>query len=290
LQVGKIAGVKIVLNPWFIALLLLFALADMGGKVLLVFSAVLLHELAHAQVAIHFGFSVAQVELLPFGGVARIEGMGIVGSKQEIMIAVAGPVASLVLAATSYVGVLYGGMWSDVWEFYYKTNMMLAVFNLLPGLPLDGGRMLRAWLSLYMEYGKATVIAASISQWISIFLVLFVVYEYLSNSTVNLTFLVAALFLHTTSNSEIKVAGFRTLRVLSQKKGELVARGVMTTTYFTVVNHVLLKDLIKRFTADQYYVVRVVDTECILGGTLTETEIWEKLTSKGLYAKIGEVI
>jgi len=262
----------------------------MSGKVLLVFSAVLWHELAHARVALLLGFTVREVELLPFGGVARIEGLGAVGSRDEIMIAAAGPAVSLALAAIAYIGMLYAGIYLDVWEFYYRTNMMLAVFNLLPGLPLDGGRILRAWLALYIDYGKATLIAAGTSKGLSFCLLIIIVYEYIVNSTMNVTFLIAAVFLYTTAQSEIKVAGFRTLRVLAQKKAELIARGIMTTTYFTVVHSVLLKDVVKLFKPDQYYVLLIVDTDCTVCGTLTETQIWEGLPSKGYYAAVGEFI
>ncbi|MBP2625979.1 MAG: peptidase [Firmicutes bacterium] len=262
----------------------------MSSKVVLVFSAVLWHELAHAQVALMLRFKVQEVELLPFGGVARIEGLGVARSRDEIMIAAAGPAASLVLAAIAYTGMLYAGKYCDIWEFYYKANMMLTVFNLLPGLPLDGGRILRAWLALYMDYSKATLFAAGISKGVSVCLLIMIVYEYIVSSTMNVTFLIAAVFLYTTAKSEIKVAGFRTLRVLAQKKAELIARGVMTTTYFTVVNSVILKDVVKLFKTDQYYVLLIVNTECKICGTLTETEIWEELPSKGFYAEVGEFI
>lgn len=290
LRVGKIAGIELILNKWFIIIIILFALAGMSTKVLLIFSAVLWHELAHAQVARMLNFKVREVELLPFGGVARIEGLGAIGSRDEIMIAAAGPAASLVLAAIAYIGMLYTGKYSDVWEFYYKANMMLAVFNLLPGLPLDGGRILRAWLALYIDYRKATLLAAGTSKGLSLCLLIIIVYEYIVSSTMNVTFLIAAVFLYTTAKSEIKVAGFRTLRILAQKKAELISRGVMTTTYFTVVNHVILKDVIKLFKPDQYYVLLIVNTDCTVCGTLTETEIWECLPSKGVYAKVGEFI
>lgn len=262
----------------------------MSSKVLLIFSAVLWHELAHAQVALMLRFKVREVELLPFGGVASIEGLGTVGSRDEIMIAAAGPAASLVLAAIAYAGMLYAGRYSDVCEFYYRANMMLTIFNLLPGLPLDGGRIFRAWLALYIDYGKATLFAAGISKGLSVCLLIFIVYEYIVSSTMNVTFLIAAVFLYTTAKSEIKVAGFRTLRVLAQKKAELIARGVMKTTYFTVVNSVILKDVVKLFKPNQYNVLLIVNTECKVCGTLTETEIWEGLPSKGYYAKVGEFI
>ena len=265
-------------------------MAGMSSKVLLVFSAVLWHELAHAKVALKLRFKVREVELLPFGGVARIEGLGAVGSRDEIMIAAVGPAASLVMAGIAYIGMLYPGRYLDIWEFYYRTNMMLAVFNLLPGLPLDGGRILRAWLALYIDYGKATLFAANTSKGLSFCLLLIIAYEYIVSSTMNVTFLVAAVFLYTTAKSEIKVAGFRTLRVLAQKKAELISRGVMTTTYFTVVNSVILKDVVKLFKPDQYHVLLIVNADCTVCGTLTETEIWEGLPSKGYYAKVGEFI
>lgn len=262
----------------------------MSGKILLVFSAVLWHELAHAQVALLLKLKVREVELLPFGGVARIEGLGTVRSRDEILIAVAGPVASLVLAAITYSGMLYAGVYADVCEFYYRANMMLAIFNLLPGLPLDGGRILRAWLALYIDYGKATLVAARFSNGLSGCLLILIVYDYIVSSTMNITFLIAAIFLYTTAKSEIKVAGFHTLRVLAQKKASLITRGVMTTTYFTVVNSVILKDVIKLFKPDHYYVLLIVNTECKVCGTLTETEIWDNIASKGFYSKIGEFI
>lgn len=271
-------------------LILLFALAGMSGKVVLIFSAVLCHDLAHARVARRLKFEVREIELLPFGGVARIEGLGTIGSKDEIMIAAAGPTASLVLAAGAYMGLLYAGIYSDIWEFFYRANMMLALFNLLPGLPLDGGRILRAWLAIYIDYGKATLLAANASKVLSFCLLLIIAYEYIGSSTMNVTFLMAAVFLYTTAQSEIKVAGFRTLRVLAQKKAQLMARGIMKTTYFTVMNRVILKDVIKLFTPDQYYILLIVNKDCTVCGRLTETEIWEKIPNKGFYATVGEFI
>lgn len=290
MRVGKIAGIQLRLNYWFIAVMILFVLADLCSKVLLVFSAVLWHELAHAGVALFLGCKVKEVELLPFGGVARIEGLGTMSSNIEMMIAAAGPAASLVLAAFAYMGMMDAGAWFDVWELYFKTNMMLALFNLLPGLPLDGGRILRAWLSLHMDYGRATVVAAGVSQFLSVGLLIVLAYEYITKSTVNVTFIMAAIFLYTTAKSEVKVAGFRALRILGQKKNQLIGKGIMTTTYFTVMNRVILKDVIGLFTPDQYYVLLVVDTECKLCGTITETQIWEELPNKGLYTQVGEFI
>jgi stage IV sporulation protein FB len=271
-------------------MILLFSLAGMMVKVLLVFSAVLWHELAHARAAIALGFSVREVELLPFGGVARIEGLGAASSKSEMIIAAAGPAASVVLAAIVYSSMFYFNLWTEIWDFFYKANIMLAIFNMMPGLPLDGGRIFRAWLALYMDYGKATAIAAGISKCVSISLVCIVIFQYVQGSTVNISFLVAAIFLYTTAKSELKVAGFRTLRIMAQKKTLLRSKGMMLTMHLTVMEGVLLKDIVRLFRPDQYYVILVVNDDCRVCGTLTETEVWEGLPKNGLHASIGELI
>ncbi len=290
LQVGKIAGIQLRLNYWFIVLMIIFTWTGMYSKVLLVFSAVLWHELAHGIVALLLGCKVREVELLPFGGVARIEGLGEVSSKKEILIAAAGPAASLVLAVFAYLVMKYSSIGPDVWAFYFKTNIMLVLFNLLPGLPLDGGRIFRAWLALHFDYGRATLFTANVSKCLSLILLSWLLYEYASKRTVNVTFIMAAVFLYTTAKSELKIAGFRTLRILGQKKAQLIERGVMETTYFTVLDSVILKDVIRLFTPDQYYILLVIDQECKLCGTLTESEIWEELPNRGLYAKVEDFI
>ncbi|AJQ27088.1 M50 family metallopeptidase [Pelosinus fermentans] len=290
MRVANVAGIDLIVSYWFIAMILFFSLAGMMVKVLLVFSAVLWHELAHAGAAIALGFSVREVELLPFGGVARIEGLGAASSKSEMIIAAAGPAASVVLAAIVYSSMFYFNLWTEIWDFFYKANIMLAIFNMIPGLPLDGGRIFRAWLALYIDYGKATAIAAGISKCVSISLVCIVIFQYVQGSTVNISFLVAAIFLYTTAKSELKVAGFRTLRIMAQKKTLLRSRGMMPTTHLTVMEGVLLKDIVRLFRPDQYYVMLVVNDDCRVCGTLTETEVWEGLPKNGLHASIGELI
>lgn len=290
MRVAKIAGIELIVSYWFIAMILFFSLAGMMMKVVLVFSAVLWHELAHAGAAMILGFTVREVELLPFGGVARIEGLGVASSKGEIIIAAAGPVASMVLAAIVYGCMFYMNLRTEMWDFYYKTNLMLAAFNMIPGLPLDGGRIFRAWLALHMDYAKATAITAGISKGVSMLLIGILIFQYVSGSTVNITFLVVAIFLYTTAKSETKIAGFRTLRIMAQKKSLLRVRGMMPTTHLTVVEGVLLKDIVRLFQPDQYYVMLVVNTDCKARGTITETEVWEELPKKGLHASIGELI
>ena len=128
------------------------------------FVCVLLHELSHSVVARRSGIPVEGITLFFFGGVSQLkkepEDPGV-----EWRVAVAGPLMSIVLGLVS--GVLYFGLGNVLPEqatallFYFMViNLMLAVFNLLPGFPLDGGRLLRAILwKRSGDFRSATVTA-----------------------------------------------------------------------------------------------------------------------------------
>ena len=290
MRAGKIAGVELVINNWFIGLIALFALTGLVSKVLLVFSAVLSHELAHMLMAIGLGYKVKQVELLPFGAVARVDGIADAGATSEIMIAAAGPLASMGLAALCYIGINESGIWKEVCQFYGEVNLMLALFNSLPALPLDGGRILRAVLSHRRDYRDATAIVVTISHGITCMLVILTGVGYWLYNTINLTMLVAAVFLLLTVRTEKNLAGFRAMRILANKKAELIGSRIMPTSHLTTMENAMLGDIIRLFGPEQYYIIHIVDRNFKLCGALTETEVWEGLVKKGIKSRINEFL
>nr|WP_055501029.1 site-2 protease family protein [Nonomuraea pusilla] len=130
----------------------------------LLYVSVLLHELAHSVLAKSFGLPVRRITLYLLGGVSEIEKEPPTPGK-EFMVAAAGPVLSLGLAGLGLAGDVYfvnGGGIAEVlvWQLWVS-NLIVGVFNLLPGLPLDGGRMLRAGVwRLTRDPGSGTVVAA----------------------------------------------------------------------------------------------------------------------------------
>ena len=152
----------------FLAALLLFGGDGFGlaGLLLsgLVFASVLVHELGHSVVARSLGVPILGISLFPFGGVAKMAGMPR-GPRDEIAIALAGPVVSLSLAGTFLVlaGLLPGGF-STLAGWLARINGMLGLFNLLPALPMDGGRVLRAWLARRQGFVPATLRAVKVSR------------------------------------------------------------------------------------------------------------------------------
>lgn len=137
-----------------------------------IFLCVVLHEFGHILTARQFGIVSPEVTLLPIGGVADMESMP-QKPYQELLIAFAGPAVNIVIAIALFAisGAFNLGDAAhisdpsiNILERLAATNVFLAVFNLVPAFPMDGGRVLRAALAMWLGQGKATRIAAQIGQ------------------------------------------------------------------------------------------------------------------------------
>ena len=193
IKLCKIKGIDIKVHLTFV-LILVWAAYQWGvntGKglegalfgvvvTLLLFLCVTLHELGHSFQALRFGIPVKDITLWPFGGLARIERMPEKPS-QELLIAIAGPLVNLVigfglllvsqvlqirgwLAIDQLFQVLGDVSWQGLLAYLIMANFALAIFNLLPAFPMDGGRVLRALLAMRMDHAKATRWAVGIGQ------------------------------------------------------------------------------------------------------------------------------
>jgi Zn-dependent protease len=174
-KLGRVAGIDVFLHPTFL-LLLAFGLLRGGFEsvvfVSAVFGCVLLHELGHALMARRFGIETQDITLYPIGGVARLERMPRAPGA-ELLIALAGPAVNLVivlaLSLASPLGLLgeasrSPGLFALFVDQLILVNMVLALFNLIPAFPMDGGRVLRALLSGWIGRARATMIAATIGR------------------------------------------------------------------------------------------------------------------------------
>jgi len=168
-RVGSLAGFPVEIKPSFLLLLGLVFIA-FGGLmgvfiVTLAFASVLLHELGHAVVARKLGVHVSGIELGFLGGAAKMVDMPR-RPNHEIAIAAAGPAVSvaLALAGLGLGALLHVPLISMIgW-----INLILACFNLIPALPMDGGRILRAALAKRMSFVRATDLSVKVARVVAV--------------------------------------------------------------------------------------------------------------------------
>ena len=281
-RLGKILGITIQLHfSWFIIFALIIGLLSyilhdegysLGTSVIagvvtsiLLFASVVAHELAHSLVAIRSGIPVKSITLFFLGGVAQITREA-ARPKTELLMAIAGPLCSLMLAG------IFGLIWFLVWDngqqplalliiqWLALINLMLVLFNLIPGFPLDGGRILRALIwQRTGDYKRATRTASQAGQGVAYLMIgggiaiMFINLStnfYIPVNGIMLAFI--GWFLHhfaTTSYRQLEMR--ETLRGFS-------ARAVMGTDYIAISPNLSLKELAQDYvlpTGRRHFVV-----------------------------------
>lgn len=169
IQFGRLFGIPLQARVSFLVMLAA-VLLFMGGLagvfvVLLAFGSVILHELGHALTARRLGIHVSAIELHFFGGVAKLTSPPR-SDRDEAIIAAAGPAVSFALAGVGYL--LYAATGLGGFALLGAVNLVIALFNLLPALPMDGGRIFRALLSRQIGFARATDVAVKVSRAVSI--------------------------------------------------------------------------------------------------------------------------
>jgi Zn-dependent protease len=295
--IGKFLGVDVYIHATFLVLIGWIALshwvrartveATVAGVafVLAMFACVMLHEYGHALAARKFGIQTRDITLLPIGGVARLERMP-EEPRQELWVALAGPAVNVVIAAVLFVwlqakngleplanlGVAQGSFL----ERLMVTNVMLALFNLIPAFPMDGGRVLRAILASRMEYTRATQIAARIGQGMAFLLGL-------AGLFLNPFLLFIALFVWIGATQEASV-----VQMTSSLAGVPVQRAMMTD-FRTLAPHDRLSRAVELILAGAQQDFPVVEGGRV-SGVLTKGDVLVALAQHGEERLVSEVM
>lgn len=289
MKLGKFFGVGLYINPFFLALLGLFFVAGVLDKGLVAFGVVLIHELAHCAVAKKVGVPVDEVELLPFGGVTRMGADPALDPLKELYIAAAGPASNILMALAGIACKNYG-FWDDaIGPFFLQCNLLIAAFNILPALPLDGGRVYRAFLAGSAGIRRATYRAAGLGQAWAVLIALAGGVGLVLGWT-GLDVMVTGLFLFYASTRERMAAPYLFMRHIIKKKEELIAAGMLPAETIVALEDVPLGEIIRPFIPQKFHLVLVLDRKWQFKGIVTEDKIIDKMMSDGLDFPVGDVI
>lgn len=162
-HLAKLLRIRWTIHPLFVLIMVGSVITGYFLELLTLFVIVLVHELGHVLTAISFGWTIREVKLLPFGGVAEAEEAGYLPAREEMAVAIAGPLQNVWMGLAAW----FFGQWgviSPEWAAHLiQANVMIGLFNLLPVLPLDGGRLAQAWMSCYFPYHRTLIWGARLS-------------------------------------------------------------------------------------------------------------------------------
>jgi Zn-dependent protease len=299
LSLGRIAGIKVFIHWTFLILIawiviqsamqgqttsqILWTLAFLAA----IFLCVFLHEMGHSLTARKYDIKTRDITLLPIGGLARFDNMP-EEPKQELLVALAGPAVNLVIAGIIYLGLSTSGLLeiealelnqinqSNFLYLLFSANLILAVFNMVPAFPMDGGRAFRALLSFKFNRVKATRVAAGLGQILAIGFVFIGLFY-------NPILLLIGIFIFLGAQAESNFAQTRDLlrgyRVADVTMAEY--KSLQTDEPLSRAIDLLLDGQTTRFLVEE-------DGEVV--GTLNRNEMVRALSDRGREVAIGAVM
>ncbi len=296
IPIGVVKGTAIRVHLTFLLFLLWIGVAHhaQGGWpaalqgvvfMTLLFLCVLLHEFGHVFAARRYGVRTPDITLLPIGGVARLERIPEKPS-QELVVALAGPAVNVVIAGILYLalgGFLPAGSMEvqnagvDLLARLAAVNLFLAVFNLIPAFPMDGGRVLRAILAHRLGYARGTRIAASVGQMVAFGLGLIGLFG-------NPLLIFIAVFVYLGAASEAHAVQLREV-----SRG-IVVSDAMVTRFASLSPSSVLEDAVQCVIRTTQHEFPVVDGAGRLRGVLTRDNMIRALREHGPHTPVLEVM
>ena len=307
-RLGRVAGIDIMIDSSWLVIFILFTwvLASSyfpqrypGWPVsqyfimgvitcLLIFGSVLVHEFAHSLVAIRQGKRVHSITLFILGGVAQITDEPKQPFK-EFLMALVGPVSSFFMAIFFFfLSFLLKGVslpLSASAAYLSIINTALAIFNLLPGFPMDGGRILRSILWKFTgNLKKATKIASRTGQGFAFFLIFIGIFQIMRGTISGFWLIFVGWFLHSAA-----VRGYQNIMVEATLKG-VRAEDLMNKNFKTVTSDLYVKELVDDYILKKKERVFLVVDEDKLKGIVCMEDVKRVPQEKRSQMQVGEIM
>jgi Zn-dependent protease/CBS domain-containing protein len=297
LNIGRVAGTVVRVHLTFLLFLAwIFAASYASGGattawdslsfMVLLFLCVLLHEFGHIFTARAFGVPTPYVTLLPIGGVAQLERIP-EEPWEEFLIAIAGPLVNVVIAAVlvyllgaelqTRAAAAVDNVGIPLLDRLASVNLFLALFNMIPAFPMDGGRILRALLASRFGYVRATEIAASIGQFVA-FALGFIGLMF------NPILIFIAIFVYLAASAEAHVVALR-----AASRGVPVTYAMMTQ-FATLSPHAHVDEAVQTLLQTSQSEFPVVDDSGKPVGVLGRADLIRAIKTRGADARVSDAM
>ncbi|WP_248927396.1 M50 family metallopeptidase [Paenibacillus hamazuiensis] len=267
-------GFRFRFHPLFSILLLFSVITGYAAEMLILFGIVLIHELGHLTAAKGFGWQVREIQLLPFGGVLVVDEPGTVPAWEEIAVALAGPLQNVLMIAFA-AACKWAGLWSGGWwDYFMQANLIIALFNLMPVLPLDGGKIMQSLLSYHLPYHRAIQWCAAASLVVSLTIV-GMAFLRIGSHGIKLNVLIIGLFLIFSNWHTYRSVPYLFLRFLMHREaraGGFIVKGALAQP-IVVNGRRKVADILRLFIKEKYHLIYVMDERGVIRAVLPEQRL-----------------
>ncbi|MFC5447252.1 M50 family metallopeptidase [Paenibacillus aestuarii] len=270
----KWAGTTYRFHPLFTLILIGSALTGYFLEAVTLFGIVLVHELGHLAAAKGFGWRVREVQLLPFGGVIVVEELGTVPTGEELIVALAGPLQHVWMILTAWLAQWLGLGDAEWWNYFVEANVMIGLFNLLPVLPLDGGKVMQCLLGYVLSYHRTILYTAWISMILSAIVIVAAIVQLLAGH-LPLNLLVIGLFLLISNwyaYRQLPYHFFRFLMSRGERVSRLLSKGTLAQP-IVVTKQRTMAETVKLFMREKYHLIYVVNEKGRIQAVLPEQQL-----------------
>lgn len=287
MNIFKIRDINIKINIFMLVMFIFYSLCGYFFETSIMVLSILIHEIFHSIAARKYGIKISEVEIFPFGGIAKFENIRTITPKEEIIICAIGPLSNLIIIIL-FLSLRVFYFDSYLIDYIIKVNKVIFIINVLPIFPLDGGKIVRAILSLFIGYKASTIRLVYITYFLCTFIIL---YDILNGITVNITYLGAiAVFSIVAAKKEREMAAFAFIRSITEKTNELSRKKKMKVHILVCIKTINIKETIECFLPNKYHIFIIIDSNGETIGTITEGQLIEGIYRYGFDVTLEELL
>lgn len=271
----RIRGIQLSLHPLFVLIMLLSVVTGQFLELLTLFTIVFIHEMGHVCAALLCGVQVKSVQLLPFGGVAVMEDHGRLTAVREMGIAIAGPLQNVLLIVMAY-GLRQTGYGTSAFlDYFIQANAIIALFNLLPVLPLDGGKIFQAMLSLLLPYYATLLWCGRVSIAASVLVVGYAMLPLGTGGGLRLNLLMIGAFLLYSNLTDQRNLPYRFVSFLMNREAvyERYQQSGSAARPIVAFSAKPLDDILRLFKRNQYHFIYVMNEDKSIVAVVPEQKL-----------------
>ncbi|OQB13373.1 MAG: Stage IV sporulation protein FB [Firmicutes bacterium ADurb.Bin193] len=272
---------KVEIHPSFLLLLFFAIVFDFIYYLSVAYIMVIIHELAHAAAALSLGVKLDTVEILPFGVAIKISGSYIKNPVHEIIISAAGPLCSAGMAFLCH------RLMTD--SFFVMVNLSIALINIIPALPLDGGRILKAFLTERWGYVKAFNFTVKITRVCAV-VVSLAGAAFLFYTRFNFSLILIGAFLVVNTVAEQRSSAHIMMNEIIKSREKLSRGCAERAGVIAISADEPAGKALKLLSYNRYYLINVINSDMDIIGTLTETRLIELLVEMGIRTKAAKMV